>query len=338
MSPRRLMFAVPAAAFAALLLAGPANASTVQIQDDANVLNATTVQNEAATLPVPILIWTSTQDAANKSAFDRDAEQKVTAEFPVVLAINTQAKHETMQIGSAAGLSQSQAIAAEQSANSVFDNTMKSSGDYTGAVGAALTSLKGSLQARGNSNSNGNGAAATNTKSSPVKTIVTFALIVVVLIVIVAAMRRLFRPARRMRDRVMGGMPMGGMGGVNQGYGPPPGYGPQGYGPGYNQGMSPGAAGAIGAVGGGLLGYELGKMEGENQQFRRDEMMGGGFNNGGFDNGGGWDNNNNGGGFGGDQGNNWVVGQDSDFSGGDSGGGGDFGGGGDNSGGGGGDW
>ena len=326
-SRRRFMLAVPAAAAAVLLLVAPASASTVDIQDDANVLNATTVQNEAATLPVPIQIWTTTQDAANKSTFGNDVRAKVTSAFPVVLGINTQAHHETLQIGSAAGLSQNAAIAAEQSANSAFDNTMKSANNYTTAVTSALTSLNSSLAARGN----GSGSrAASGTNKSPVGAFVTFGLIVVVLIIIIAALRRLFRPARRMRDRVMGGPPMGGF---NQaGYGPPPGYGP-GYGPGYNQGMSPGVAGGIGAVGGGLVGYELGKMAGENQQFRQDEMMGGGFNNGGFDNNQNYDNQN----FGGDQGNNWVVGQDSDFSGGDSGGGGDFGGGGDNSGGGG-DW
>lgn len=40
------------------------------------------------------------------------------------------------------------------------------------------------------------------------------------------------------------------------------------YGPGYPQqtGMSPWAAGGLGAVGGGLLGYELGRMAGEHEQ------------------------------------------------------------------------
>ena len=40
------------------------------------------------------------------------------------------------------------------------------------------------------------------------------------------------------------------------------------YGPGYPQqsSMSPWAAGGLGAVGGGLLGYELGQMAGEHEQ------------------------------------------------------------------------
>jgi hypothetical protein len=48
----------------------------------------------------------------------------------------------------------------------------------------------------------------------------------------------------------------------------PAGYGRSMYGPGYPQqsGMSPWAAGGLGAVGGGLLGYELGRMAGEHEQ------------------------------------------------------------------------
>src|ERR1700759_3692469 len=95
---RRYLLAVPAAAFAALLLAAPASASTVDIQDEANVLNATAIQNEAATLPVPILIWTSNQDADNRSTFDNATREKVTSQFPIALGINPQAKHETLQI------------------------------------------------------------------------------------------------------------------------------------------------------------------------------------------------------------------------------------------------
>jgi len=54
-------------------------------------------------------------------------------------------------------------------------------------------------------------------------------------------------------------------------YGPgydPAGYGRPMYGPCYPQqtGMSPWAAGGLGAVGGGLLGYELGRMAGEHEQ------------------------------------------------------------------------
>jgi hypothetical protein len=69
------------------------------------------------------------------------------------------------------------------------------------------------------------------------------------------------------------------------GYGRAHGYGPaqyggrydygqgRGYEPRRRSGMSPGAAGALGAVGGGLIGYELGQMHGGEQQLAQDEMM-----------------------------------------------------------------
>jgi hypothetical protein len=303
----------------ALLLAVPAAASTVQIDDEANVLNVTNVQNEAASLPVPILIWTTTQDAANKSVFDNDVREKLSSEFPIVLGINTTAHHEVLQMNSRAGLSQDDARAAESSANSAFDGVMRSGNDYTGAVLAAVTSLRSSLTSR-NSGSSG------STGSSHGPGLVVGIVVLLVLVIAIALLGRLFRGYRR--TRVMSGPPMG----YGGGYGPPPGYGQGyggGYGPGYGGGyggrygggVGPGAAAGLGAVGGGLLGYELGKMEGENDQFRRDEM---------------YDNNQN---YGGDQnygdqgGGDWSVGQDSDFG----GGGGDSGGG-DSGGGGGGDW
>src|SRR5437868_2967867 len=72
------------------------------------------------------------------------------------------------------------------------------------------------------------------------------------------------------------GRPMYGPGYGDPRYGRPaygPGYDPTGYGrpmygPGYSPqtSMSPWAAGGLGAVGGGLLGYELGRMAGEDEQ------------------------------------------------------------------------
>jgi hypothetical protein len=310
----RLLTAALVAAGSALLLAVPAAASTVTVNDEAGVLNVTTVQNEAANLQVPIYIWTTTQDATNKSVFDSDVQAKVSSQFPIVLGINTQAKHEAIRIGEASGFTQDSANSAASSANSAFDGVMRSRNDYTGAVQAALTSLRSSL---GNRSS---GEQSTSHGSSVFGGIV----LLIIVVVVVAVLARVFRGRR---GRRMAGPPMGGYGpgqGYGPGYGPGPGYG-GGYGPGYGGGIGPGAAGGIGAVGGGLLGYELGKMSGENEQFRRDEM---GYGDQGY----GGDQ-----GFGGgDQGGGWVTGQDSDFGGGGDFGGGDSGGG--DSGGGGGDW
>ena len=71
-----------------------------------------------------------------------------------------------------------------------------------------------------------------------------------------------------LRRRIRSGFGRSGFGRSMTGGPPPmgscPDYGSP-YGQSYRSGMGPGAAGAIGAVGGGLLGYELGKMQGEEQ-------------------------------------------------------------------------
>lgn len=287
MRNRAFRWMAPAAVFIAVLAgAAPAWAGTVQIQDDAHVLDATVVQNNAATLPVGVYIWATTQDAASKSAFDTDVRNKVSSTFPIVLGINTQSRHESIQIGSQAGISRNAAIAAESSANSAFVATMQSSRNYTSAVTAALGNLR-------------TGLAAAHRGRAPAQRVVTHSagiglLPIILLLGAIVAVIVLVR--RRMRSgfgRSMTGSRIGGP--------PPMGTYPD-YGPPYRSGMGAGAAGTIGAVGGGLLGYELGKMQGEEQQFRRDETN--------YDRDRGqYDST--------DQG-DWVVGQDSDFSGGNA--------------------
>jgi hypothetical protein len=289
----RLMAPV-AALVTVLVVAAPAWAGTVQIQDDAHVLNATVVQNEAAALPVGVYVWATTQDADNKSVFDTDVRNKVNATFPIVIGINTQSHHESIQVGSHAGVSQRAALAAESSANGAFLRSIQSSHDYTKAVTAALEALRTGFA----------GAHRGRVPARPAGVGAGFVLLVVLFIGVIAAVVIMSRRRRRSGfgsgSSTLAGPPPGD---PYPNYGPP--YGGPAYGgPGYHSGMGAGTAGAIGAVGGGLLGYELGKMHGEQEQFRRDEMMYDQDRNGPYD--------------GGDQG-DWVVGQDSDF--GDAGGG-----------------
>jgi hypothetical protein len=278
---------------ATLVMAAPAWAGTVQIQDDAHVLNATVVQDDAATLPVGVYIWATTQDADSKSIFDTDVRNKVNTTFPIVIGINTQSHHESIQVGSQAGLSRRAALAAESSANGAFLSTIHSSHDYTKAVTAALDNLR-------------NGFAVAHRGGAPVQRVPTqhagfgvgLLLFIVLIVGVIAAVVIMARRRRRSGfgagpSTVAGRPPMGTYPDYGPSYGGPP-YG----GPGYRSGMGAGTAGAIGAVGGGLLGYELGKMHGEEQQFRRDETM--------------YDHDRGSPSEGGDQG-DWVVGQDSDF-------------------------
>lgn len=310
MSSRAYRLTVPVALLVAVLAgAAPAWASTVQIQDDAHVLNATLVQNDAATLPVGVYIWATTQDAASKSTFDTDVRNKVSATFPVVLGINTQSRHESIQIGSQAGISQNAARVAESNANSTFVATMQSSRDYTSAVTAALDNLRTTLTAA----HRGRAPAQRVVPHSVGIGLLPIILVLGALVAVIVLLRRRIRSGfgRSMTGSMSGGPPP--MGSYPD-YGPP-------YGQPYRSGMGPGAAGTIGAVGGGLLGYELGKMQGEEQQFRQDQMM---YDRDRSQ----YDPADRGDGAG--QG-DWVVGQDSDF-------GGDVGGGGSNDSGGGGDW
>jgi hypothetical protein len=277
-----------AALVAVLVMAAPAWAGTVQIQDDAHVLNATAVQNDAATLPVGVYIWATTQDADSKSVFDTDVRNKVNAAFPIVIGINTQSHHESIQIGSQAGLSQRAALAAESSANGAFLGTIQSSHDYTKAVTAALDKLR-----TGFAVAHRGGAPVRRVPAQPAGFGAGLLLVIVLIFGVIAAVVLMARQRRRSGfgsgpSTVAGPPPTG----------PYPDYGPSYGGPGYRSGMGAGTAGAIGAVGGGLLGYELGKMQGEEQQFRRDEMM--------------YDHDRGGPHDGSDQ-SDWVVGEDSDF-------------------------
>src|SRR4030088_1679916 len=83
---------VGVALVATLVAALPAAASTVDIHDDSHVLGQTRVQNEAATLPDPVSIYTTTKLTSDNSAFDREAQTHVTNQN-IVIAINTQSNH-----------------------------------------------------------------------------------------------------------------------------------------------------------------------------------------------------------------------------------------------------
>ena len=273
--------------------AGAALANTVEIYDDSRVLNTSQVRSDASSLSDPIRIYTTTDYANSNSSFDQATKQKINTSHTLVIAINTLSHHLAIVGGSSAGLSSSQ----YQDAVSAFTSHF-SSGGYTGATIAAIDSLKSALKGGG------------------FGSILLGALCCVVLLLVIGG--SVFGFVRR-RSR----------GNVAPTFAPN--YGAPNYGPGaYPQqqgGMNPWVAGGLGAAGGGFVGYELGKMEGEREARR--EMEGQGYYGGG--------NFGDAGGFGGGASGDFGGGGDN-FGGGNFGGGGDnFGGGGDNFGGGGGD-
>src|SRR6266700_429467 len=165
----------------------------------------------------------------------------------IVIAIDTHNKF----LAIVGGKSVSTANSVYNDAVNAFKNNYNG-GDYTGATIAALHSLQSSL---GGSTGSGVSNTAGGFSFLPL-CLVGF--LVLGLIVIVGML--FMRSARRRITPYPLGNP------YQQPYNQ--GYPPNSYGPGYYQqgpGMNPWAAGGLGAAAGGLIGYELGKHEGEEQ-------------------------------------------------------------------------
>lgn len=304
----------------------PADAAAVQFFDGSHVLNVTSVQNAAATLPssAMVSIYTTTKDDADNGAFDTTTQSKAAAPNSIVIAMNTKSHHLAIRTGTQARVNQTASAAASSAFASAFGN-----GDYTAATVAALTSLRESIAKAGAKHA---GGAASDRKTHSDGVSISGILCLLVGLVVVGAIVALVVRSLRNRNRVAsyGGSPgygpgygggPGGPGGPGYAGGPGPGYGPGYGGPGYGGGggTSPWVAGGVGAVGGGLLGYELGKMEGQHEGRMENQPRGdgdynrGGGNDAGSDRG-GYDN----GDYGNDAG--FGGGSDADFGGGGGGG------------------
>ncbi len=303
------LLAVVAALALVLVTATVALADTVHIYDAAHALNGSQVQSDASSLPYPIDIYTTNTFNGSTSAFDQRTSGHLTSSRLIVIAIDTGHKHLAIVGGSSVPLSSSQ----YSSARDAFVNSYRSNKDYTAATIAAIDSLKSSL---GAGSSPVPGASGGGLFSGLFGTLCCVGLVILVIVgVIFAATRGVFRRMFGFGGRQRGvpyqqpyQQP------YNQGY-------PPNYGPGYNQGqgINPLVAGGLGAAGGGLIGYELGKEAGESEA--REQGQGGDFGGGSSGDFGGGSSGDFGGGGGGDFG----GGSSGDFGGG--GGGGDFGGG-----------
>src|SRR5579871_1305353 len=297
---------------------GTTTSNTVHIYDNAGVLDQNKVQSEASSIPDSIDIYTVNTFTGSKSAFDQETRAKLGNNANlIVMAIDTVHHHMAIVRGSNVPLSGSQI----QSAISAFASNY-GNGDYTGATLASIDSMRNSLGTTG-----GTGGSPF---SGALGVLCVGGLVILGLILLSGFLLR-----RRMGG-FRGSAPMG------MPYQPPypqqyPPYPPNAYPPNYNQGpgMSPWAAGGLGAAAGGFLGYELGKEAGEreaNQQGDGGWVGGsgdfGGGNDGSGDFGGGsGDFGGGSGGFGGGSGD--FGGGSGDFGGGSGDfGGGDFGGGG----------
>jgi uncharacterized membrane protein YgcG len=289
---RRRLFGALASAFLVLtgplLAAGPAEAATVSIHDDSHVLDATRIQNEAATLPDPVAIYTTTKYADDKAAFDREAQAKATAPTGIVIAINTQSHHLAIRSGAKSRVNQQAAAAATQA----FIDAYRGTPDYTAATVASLASMRTAIAA----NTPAQAAPARRSASHSSRGVSIGGLLCLVVVVgaVIALLLRRRRGPRQGPGMVAGYDAVGGYQQPN--YGPDPGYGPgyapgyqpgyqpgygpgyaPGYGPGYGQpgrsGVSPWVAGGVGAAAGGLLGYELARNEDREEEREFEERQ-----------------------------------------------------------------
>lgn len=305
-----------------MLLALPAFANTVNISDQAGVLDQNQVRNAAASLRYPLTIYTVNNFSGSTSSFDQRAASHVTSSNLIVISISTNLHHMAVVYGKSVPLGNGGA----DSAKNAFVRTYQSNpGDYTAATVSSIQSLESTLGSSSFGNS-GEGNPASNGRTS------AFPLIggcLIGLLILGGLFFLIVLVARRRGRGFVNNPPQYVDPNYGQGYSPN--YG-QGYSPGYGQGypqrsgMNPWAAGGLGAAAGGLLGYELGKEAGEREERRHEDYYNGGGNNFGGGSSGDF------GGSSGDFGSNFGGGSSGDFggsSGGDFGGGssGDFGGG-----------
>jgi hypothetical protein len=284
---RQVALASSAALYLVLILTVTAFASNVIISDQAGVLNQSQVRKAASSLRYPVAIYTLNGFSGSTQQFNQRATNAL-ANHPnmIVIAIDAGKRYLFVTRGRDVPLTSTDTTDARQAFASSFNG-----GDYTGATISSLNSLQNSLAAqttaRGASNNNGNGLGVGGC--------------LVGLLILGGLLFFVMR--RRRTAGLAGGAGLGtSIGGLfnrqratNTNYGQPyqrnyppdgpnynqspqnayppnnnpnnPGYGP-GYGPGYppqqqGKGVNPLAAGGLGAAAGGLLGYELGKNQGD---------------------------------------------------------------------------
>ncbi|MBX5448508.1 hypothetical protein [Thermogemmatispora sp.] len=292
-------------------------AESVTISDGAGVLDKARVQSEGAKLPYPLAIYTTNSFSGSQADFEARTQSHVTNSRLIVIAIDTVHHWMYIKSGSQVPLSHS---AAEDAYNAFKDNY--NNGDYTGATLAAIRSLESSLAA---ARSNEGGSPASSGTggflSGGLGTLCCIGLLVLIIggIVFAVVRRRSGqgwgwgwnRPAPSEPYEVppAGSYPGYPYQGPYQG-----GYPPNYYPPNQGGGMNPWAAGGLGALGGGLIGYELGKMAGEEEARQHEAGFAGDPGGGGGPDFGGGD-------FGGGAGGDFGGGGGGDFGGGDFGGG-----------------
>ena len=117
-------------------------ASTVTINDQSHVLDAGKVRSEAAQFPDLLLIYTTNTFTGDQDSLNQQTRRFITDSKEVVIGIDTVHRHLSVESGTKAHLSDSQASDAVSAFRANFNG-----GDYTGATISAVNSLQTSLGA-----------------------------------------------------------------------------------------------------------------------------------------------------------------------------------------------
>ncbi len=257
------------------------HAASVQIRDDARVLDLDQVWSQASKLSHPVSIFTMSSFNGPKSDFSRSTEQALTDQNAIAIGISVEQRYLAIVAGKQAGLNAEQIEQARQAFAKAYGSHAGTNSNYTGATLAALQSLQASLGNDGIPNPLASlGRALGNPLTWLLAALTGLSFFVFRRF---SGQRNTMNPPMGMPWQERPGLkdeygrvdPDAGYG--QPGYGRPPyygpGYDPNGYGrplygPGYppQGGINPWVAGGLGAVGGGLLGYGLGRMAGEHEQ------------------------------------------------------------------------
>jgi hypothetical protein len=269
------------------LSANQAHAASVQVKDDARVLDVDQVRSKASQLSHPVSISTVPTFDGPKSDFIRNTQQALTGQDAIAIGISVEQRYLAIVAGKQVGLNAEQTVEARQAFAQAYGSNAGANGNYTAATLAALQSLQASL-----------GTGSADGIANPLQSLggvlsnpLTWLLLLLALTGTSFFVLRRFSGQQNTMNPTMG-MPWQERPGPKDEYGrvdPDPGYGQSGYGrppysgsgydpngyygrpmygPGYppQGGVNPWVAGGMGALGGGLLGYGLGRMAGEHEQ------------------------------------------------------------------------
>jgi hypothetical protein len=272
-------FVVPALAGALLVATVDASAGQLQLRDEAHLFGAADTARLKATVaqsPFDARVVTTT-NYADQAAFSRYVDTLVSEPDMVVVGIDPDHHHVQVHFGTGSRIPHAAWSSIERAGNDAFHQGQWEQGSEAILRAAANNATSG-------------GGVSSPTASAPAGQGTSFMGPLVLLLIIAGVIGAVVWLARRRSANPGASFGTGPYAGGGAPYGGPP--GPY-YGPGAPQGgMGPLGGGLMGAGLGGLAGYELGKMEGEREEQRRDEGFGGGRedigdNGGSFDAGGG---------------------------------------------------